>query len=401
LIVGASCSGKEAMEMSGTRRKPGRLGPFVEGYRVWLLERGYTPGTVRGMLKVLGQLGRWMEREGREPGQIDVAAVEAFLAFLRSDGHRRVPTVRALRSMSLYLREVGVITVDDGPRELTPVEGLVGAYRDWLVTERGLAAATVLRYENLARRFLTERVSPADELGVEGLSGADVSAFLLRECARVSVGSAKGRVAELRSLLRFLYLRGFTELALADSVPSVAGWRDTSIPATMPRADVERLLASCERAALGGARNFAMLMLLARLGLRSVEVARLELSDLDWRRDQRIRRVDEPLETLRGLRDTRGTTHDLGHRPLTHRRDEDQQRPDERGRAPQRGEANGTDLEEHFANLLGVRPPWARAPHADRSQIEARPVAACIVSAIRHATPCWRVLGTGPCWKVQ
>jgi site-specific recombinase XerD len=283
LIVGASCSGKEAMEMSGTRRKPGRLGPFVEGYRVWLLERGYTPGTVRGMLKVLGQLGRWMEREGREPGQIDVAAVEAFLAFLRSDGHRRVPTVRALRSMSLYLREVGVITVDDGPRELTPVEGLVGAYRDWLVTERGLAAATVLRYENLARRFLTERVSPADELGVEGLSGADVSAFLLRECARVSVGSAKGRVAELRSLLRFLYLRGFTELALADSVPSVAGWRDTSIPATMPRADVERLLASCERAALGGARNFAMLMLLARLGLRSVEVARLELSDLDWR----------------------------------------------------------------------------------------------------------------------
>jgi site-specific recombinase XerD len=269
--------------MSGTRRKPGRLGPFVEGYRVWLLELGYTPGTVRGMLMVLGQLGRWMEREGLEPGQIDIAAVEAFLASLRAGGHRRVPTVRSLRSLVLYLQGVGAIAPVDGPRELSPLEGLVGEYREWLVAERGLAAATVLRYETLARRFLTERVSAADERGVENLGGGDVSGFLLRECARVSVGSAKGRVAELRSLLRFLYLRGFTELALADAVPSVAGWRDTTIPATMPRANVERLLACCDRSTLGGARNLAMLMLLARLGLRSVEVARLELSDLDWR----------------------------------------------------------------------------------------------------------------------
>ena len=66
--------------MSGTRRKPGRLGPFVEGYRARLLELGYTPGTVRGMLKVLGQLGRWMDDEDVEPGQLDLAAVEAFLA---------------------------------------------------------------------------------------------------------------------------------------------------------------------------------------------------------------------------------------------------------------------------------------------------------------------------------
>jgi integrase len=118
---------------------------------------------------------------------------------------------------------------------------------------------------------------------VAGLGGGDVSAFLLGECERVSLGSAKGKVAELRSLLRFLRLRGFTELALAESVPSVAGWRDTAIPPTMPRADVERLLACCDRSTMAGARNYAMLILLARLGLRSVEVARLELGDLDWR----------------------------------------------------------------------------------------------------------------------
>lgn len=269
--------------MSGTRRKPGRLGPFVEGYRVWLLEAGYTPQTVRGMLKVLGHLGRWMAREEVEVGAVDTAAIEEFLASLRAEGLRRVPTVRALGSLVAYLRDVGVMTPEDAVGKAAPVEELVEEYRRWLVVERGLAAATVLRYEVLARRFLTGRVSPEDELGVAGLGGGDVSAFLLGECERVSLGSAKGKVAELRSLLRFLRLRGFTAMALAESVPSVAGWRDTAVPPTMPRADVERLLACCDRSTLGGARNYAMLILLARLGLRSVEVARLELGDLDWR----------------------------------------------------------------------------------------------------------------------
>jgi integrase len=72
-------------------------------------------------------------------------------------------------------------------------------------------------------------------------------------------------------------------MALADSVPSVAGWRDTEISATMAPADVARLLDGCDRATVGGARNYAMMLLLARLGLRSIEVVRMELEDLDWR----------------------------------------------------------------------------------------------------------------------
>ena len=308
--------------MSGTRRKPGRMGAFVEGYRVWLLEAGYTPQTTRGMLMALGQLGRWMDRTGVEVGEVDVAAVESFLASLRADGHRRVPTVRALGSLLGYLREVGVMASEDGVGDVSPVDAVVGEYRQWLLVERELAVATVLRYETLARRFLSGRVSCSGELEVEGLSGADVSAFLLGECERLSIASAKGKVAELRSLLRFLHMRGFTAMALADSVPSVAGWRETEIPPTMARADIERLLACCEPSTLAGARNFAMLMLLARLGLRSIEVARLELGDVDWRAGELIVRgkarrqdrlplpddVGEALATylsLRGRRDSR------------------------------------------------------------------------------------------------
>ena len=302
--------------MSGTRRKPGRLGPFVEGYRICLLEAGYTAETVRGMLKDLGRLGRWMDSEGVEVGAVTVASIESFLSDWRAAGSRRVPTVRALRSMLTYLREVGVM-VGEEPPMLSPVEALVREYRGWLVGERGLAAMTVLRYEALARRFLTSRVTRSDEFGVADLDGAVVSRFLLGECDRVCLASAKGKVAELRSLLRFLHLRGFTPRSLAESVPGVAGWRETTVPSTMPQADIERLLANCDRMTVDGARDHAMLMLLARLGLRSIEIARLRLEDLDWRagdllvrgkarRDDRLPMPEDVGEALAGYLALRG-----------------------------------------------------------------------------------------------
>ena len=312
--------------MSGTRRRPGRLGPFVEGYRVWLLESGYTPQTVRAMLKELGSLGRWMDAEGVGIGALTVGAIESFLADRRAAGRRRVPTVRALRSMQTYLRDVGVM-VAELPPTLSPVEALVDEYRDWLVADRGLAAMTVLRYETLARRLLTARVTPANELGVVDLDGAVVSRFLLAECDRVCLGSAKGKVAELRSLLRFLHVRGFTPRSLAESVPGVAGWRETTIPPTMPQSDIEALLASCDRSMLDGARDHAMLLLLARLGLRSIEIARLQVEDLDWRagdllvrgkarRDDRLPILDDVGVALAEYLALRGR-HDSRHVFLT------------------------------------------------------------------------------------
>ena len=142
----------------------------------------------------------------------------------------------------------------------------------------------MLRYETRARQFLLERSLTGDgETGVEGLRGADVAGFLLRECSRLAVGSAKTRVADLRSLLRFLHLEGLIVGDLAAAVPPVAGWRDTALPPTLAASEVAELLSSCDRSQLTGLRDFAILTLLARLGLRSCEVVGLELDDIDWR----------------------------------------------------------------------------------------------------------------------
>lgn len=272
--------------MSGTRRKPGRLGPHVDSYRTWLGRRGYTPQTVRNMLKDLGQVGRWMSGEGLEEAQLDEDVMVAFLAARRAAGHRRVLGPRAMAPLLSYLREAGVIPVAKSPQ--TPLGVLLADYRTWLLQERGLAATTVLRYQNTAGRFLQQQAMSGEVFDPARLTGLDVNAFLLRECGRVSAGSAKGRVAELRSVLRFLYLRGATPLRLGAAVPPVGGWRLATLPPTMATADVQLLLDSCDRGTRVGVRNFAIMTLVARLGLRSVEVARLQLRDVDWRAGELI-----------------------------------------------------------------------------------------------------------------
>jgi site-specific recombinase XerD len=268
--------------MASTRRKAGLLGPQVEGYRDWLTQRGYTPGTVRNMLKDLGQVGVWLAGAGLEASQFNQERASEFLAARRASGRRRVPGPRAMVPLLSYLRDAGVVAAEQP--SVTPLGALLGQYRSWMIRERGLAATTVLRYENTARRFLQEQASVDEVFAPAALTGADINAFLLRECGRVSAGSAKGRVAELRSILRFLYVEGITAVPLGTAVPPVGGWRFATLPPpTMTAADVQRLLDCCDRSRALGIRNFAIMTLIARLGLRSIEVARLQLDDVDWR----------------------------------------------------------------------------------------------------------------------
>src|SRR6478609_6426436 len=135
--------------MPGTRRKAGRLWPQVEGYGAWLLQRGYTPGTVRNMLKDLGQVGLWLSVESIELAQLDEARVAAFLLGRHETGRRRVPGARGMVPLLSYLREMGLAPAE--VPSIAPLDVLLVQYRSWMVQERNLALATVVRYENTAR----------------------------------------------------------------------------------------------------------------------------------------------------------------------------------------------------------------------------------------------------------
>jgi integrase len=145
-----------------------------------------------------------------------------------------------------------------------------------------LAAGTIAGYLHVARLFFAARAVDG-ELHLDRLSAAEVTTFVLAECASRSVGSAKYIVCGLRSLLRYLYVAGRIEAALDAAVPAAAGWRLATLAVTFGRTEVARLLASCDRRTTFGRRDYAVLVLLSRLGLRAGEVAALELTDLDWR----------------------------------------------------------------------------------------------------------------------
>lgn len=268
------------------RADVGPLAPYADGYRELLAGLGYTPDGVVRKLWELGRLSDWMIRNDLGPEDLTAARFDEFSALCKA-GVERPVGYRTLAPLVGYLRHCGAV-----PEQMvgaTPVEELVDRYRSWMVTERALAVRTVDRYEATAHRFLTMRAEQrGGGCGAENLAGSEVFVFLLAETERVSIGSAKGRVAELRCLLRFLFLEGWTAAPLAVSIPPVAGWRDTTLPATLSRSQVEAIVAAHDTTTVTGRRNYAIVLVLARLGLRAAEVGALKLEDLDWRAGQLI-----------------------------------------------------------------------------------------------------------------
>jgi integrase/recombinase XerD len=262
----------------------GPLGCHAAGYRKELSRLGYSPWTASAHMYLMADVSRWLAENEVAPEAFTSARVNHFLADRRAAGRHRRLSPRGLIPLLGFLRETGVLAETakaepDGPRER-----LLTEFVGYLVTERGLAPRTISGYERVAGRFLADCATdtPAKDCGVGDLDARQVNVFLLKDTARLSVGSANNVTTALRALLRFFYVRGFTSTALSGCVPRGACWRDSGRAADLAPGDVIRLLASCDRRTACGRRDFAILTVLSRLGLRASEVAGLILDDLDW-----------------------------------------------------------------------------------------------------------------------
>lgn len=261
----------------------GPLAPFAAGYLEELKRLGHSAGTAQHHLALMGQLNYWLSSADLGVVELNSATAEEFLAARRAGGQRRVPTMATLGRLLDYLRALGAVPRDQ-PMALSSREVLLARYHHHLVHDRGLMPSTVLRYERFAARFLAGRAARIGvEIGVERLTSAEVNAHLLDASSRLVVESVKREAADLAALLRFLYLDGVLNIDLSTAMPPVATWRGTRLPPTMSAENVAKLLASCDRSMTNGRRDYAILSLLARLGLRSGEVAALQLGDVDWR----------------------------------------------------------------------------------------------------------------------
>jgi integrase/recombinase XerD len=264
----------------------GSLASYAAGFEGWLRSRAYSPSAAAGRLRQFDQVSRWLEREGLGAAELTAEQAGRFVAARRAAGRVTWISPRSMALLLGYLRELGVAPVPAPALAQGALEELLADYRRYLRVERGLSEHTVLdAYGPAARLFLAGREGP-DGLGLERLCAADVSSFLARECPGRSVTGARDLACALRSLLRYLHLAGLIEAPLAWVVPSVADLRDRTLPRGLDTRAVNRLLASCDRRTLAGRRDYAILLLLARLGLRAGEVAGLQLGDVDWRRGE-------------------------------------------------------------------------------------------------------------------
>jgi site-specific recombinase XerD len=263
-------------------RMSGPLSIFAASFFEELQGRGYRPGTAAKQLQLMAHLSRWMAAHDLELDDLRGVEIERFVQE-RTTRWAQLASTRALVPLLGYLRGLGVVPSPASREAATPAGALVERYAEYLLVRRGLATETVRGYCNTARAFLADRERIAGDLALGALDVAAINNYLLGQSRRGSIASSKAVVTGLRSLLRFLYLQGLTDRDLADAVASVANWRLASLVKALDADSVARLLDSCDRGTAVGRRDFAILLLLSRLGLRIGEVAALRLDDLDWR----------------------------------------------------------------------------------------------------------------------
>ena len=264
----------------------GPLSAHIAGFARWARDRGYAWASRYRQVLLAACFSRWL---GQQAVSVRRITTEHQVCYLRS--RRRRVQVRpedgtALRQFLAFLRHEGVIPTEmQPPRRLTPVDREVEAFETYLRTNRALTETTVAYYATFARAFLAARIGK-NPVRLAQLGADDVVRFVRRQAARLQLRRAKLLTTALRSFLHYARFRGVIVLDLAAAVPTVASWSMPSIPRAIPADAVRQLLVAMDRKSVVGRRDHAIVLLLARLGLRSSEVVGLELEDLDWETGQ-------------------------------------------------------------------------------------------------------------------
>lgn len=265
------------------RLHQGPLGPYIDRVATRYVEQGYRRDYAAGAVASVNHFGRWLERRGFKPCDIDEQMLDRYVQ--RSSVQLHPSTRIALRHLLDVLREV-----DACPQRALIARGsdqiLEDDFSQYLVKERGLAARTVEHYTEAARIFLTT-CSAQGRRDRSAWSAAEVLTFVQHRAALGGPVQVQQLCTGLRAFLRYLRFRGEIRSDLAGSVPRIARWRLATLPKSLSRAQVHQVLAHCRRRQSAvGRRDYAVLLLLARLGLRAREIWSLTLDDIDWRGGQ-------------------------------------------------------------------------------------------------------------------
>lgn len=264
------------------RMHEGPLGPHIDAFVRKLTEVGYARASLRRTAWLVGDFSRWMFRRDVAERDLTAAHVDAFLRFRKRRRTPRVEDRATLTRLMSQLADSGIVVVATVAQPLTPAQELEAEYVKYLRQERNLAPTTVHANRVEARRLMASLFADG-ELSFDHITATDVIAHVRRVTRGCRPNTASHVVGGVRSFLRFAYAVGLIGTDLSKCIPAPANWSLSSIPRALEEDHVRRILDRCDRTTANGCRDHAIILLLARLGLRAGEVAALRLEDIDWR----------------------------------------------------------------------------------------------------------------------
>ena len=261
------------------RLRGGPFGPYLDDLATILHQQGYAPSTIQRCLRTGDLFGRWLQGQGYDVTQIDERAIQHYINGLERYRSGQLPkAAQGLKHIVELLRQRGSLIDRQSP---TPVDQWIAQYDAHLEQVAGLALGTRQSYRRMARRFITSCFG-AKQPDWQTLTAPMITAFVTQEAAKCQGYGRKAPSVAVRSFLRFLVFRGEIRPGLEAAAPTPPQWKHASLPARLMSEEVERVLAVYPGDTATSRRNRAMLLLLARLGLRAQEVVALCLDDIDW-----------------------------------------------------------------------------------------------------------------------
>lgn len=260
------------------------IGPHLDAFTDWLNGQGYCRISIRRHVREVVHFAGWAETAGIPVERLNRDALGSLQLFLVAQERLRSRTgdflrlYQSARVVVAFLEETGVACgLAPSAKEPSPTERLWRAFTEWMRTHRGTMSSTLVGYRLTIFALLQNLGTDPSAFTADRLRH-----FLLQQVKQSSQEQSKNLATALRMFLRFLIARGDCAVGLDYAIPAVARWRLTALPKYLPAHDVERLIQSCDPAVALGARDRAILLLIARLGLRAGDVSALRFGDLHW-----------------------------------------------------------------------------------------------------------------------
>ncbi len=299
----------------------GPLGPYIDLYAERLIAERHCYQSGARCSRVVGDFSVWLLSKHLQVTDVDEDTIERYERFRAKYRRPFLSDHAALVRLLSILREIEV-TKPATPNSLEPLQQIEHDFEQYLLQIRGLAQVSITRHRTPLRKFLRECC--ADGItSFPKLTGKDVTRFLVQHAHDQSPSSAKSMCWSLRAFCRYLLHQGHTTCDLSTAVPSIRTWKFAALPELLSIEQIQSVLDGCDRSTAIGLRDYAVLMLLSRLGLRANEVALLRLDDIDWHSGRLIvrgkGRVQDPLPILSDV--GAAVTDYLHHaRPITESR---------------------------------------------------------------------------------